>query len=303
MIKFLKPIRYSGASIISFFRISPPIWKIFNWKGDALYKEYCPKLNPIQENVVNELKNNGVVSLDIGDIFPENNPLSDLIDYIDHNGNNDKVEPRKNYLHHYWDEPSSETAIIDFENPFINLILDSKFLDIVNSYMESCSKLIYFDLAKTNPVVNGNPAIASQRWHRDSGMKKVLKAFIYLNDVDESSGPFKYIIKSHASGPRGRLFPQKQFGRHGFYPPDGMVEKHVEKKEIKSFFGKAGTIIFCDTTGLHKGGYATSKSRIMFTSMFVFEGDFIRPKFKITAESQHHKDSLNDVSRFSLTKN
>ena len=132
-------------------------------------------------------------------------------------------------------------------------------------------------------------------------MKKLIKIFIYLNDVDEENGPFKYIHQSHASGRLGTLFPQRQFGRHGFYPPEGSVEKQVSKNDIKSFIGRAGTVVFCDTTGLHKGGYSISRTRIMFTSMFATEGDVIKPMFKYPIDFQERTNTLNTVSRFTVT--
>ena len=39
----------------------------------------------------------------------------------------------------------------------------------------------------------------------------------------------------------------------------------IPPEAIKTFTGKAGTMIFCDTSGLHQGGYATGKERIMST--------------------------------------
>lgn len=32
--------------------------------------------------------------------------------------------------------------------------------------------------------------------------------------------------------------------------------------------GKAGTLIFCDTAGLHRGGFAVGRERIMSTGFF-----------------------------------
>ena len=301
MIDFLKPIRYPIAAAYSFLRASPPIWNFLNRTGNALYKEHLPNLDSLQKKMVSNLTKNGIASVHLDELFPDNNVLSNLMAFTDPDKMTGKVQPRKPFLRHYWAEPSAETPEIDFDNPFIKLLLNSRVLDVVNSYMKSCSKLIYFDLAETNLMDSGELPTASQRWHRDSGMKRLIKIFIYLNDVDEETGPFKYIRQSHASGKLGSLFPQRQFGRHGFYPPEGSVEKQVSNNDIKSCIGRAGTVVFCDTTGLHKGGYSISKPRIMFTSMFATEGDFIRPMFKYPIDFQERMNTLNAVSHFTVT--
>ena len=49
--------------------------------------------------------------------------------------------------------------------------------------------------------------------------------------------------------------------------------------------GDAGTIIFCDTTGLHKGGHSISKPRYLLNACFRSNGSYWR-------YSQEHKDSI-----------
>ena len=39
----------------------------------------------------------------------------------------------------------------------------------------------------------------------------------------------------------------------------------VPKNDIRVCTGRAGTVVFCDTTTLHRGGYATKSERTMFT--------------------------------------
>jgi hypothetical protein len=37
----------------------------------------------------------------------------------------------------------------------------------------------------------------SQLWHRDAEDRRLIKVFIYLNDVGSQNGPFCYIPKTH----------------------------------------------------------------------------------------------------------
>ena len=112
----------------------------------------------------------------------------------------------------------------------------------------------------------GAAPIDSQRWHRDPEDKIVVKMFLYLNDVDEKTGPFMYVRGSHHLGKYKNLFPTAPPA--GSYPPLGSVEEKISKGDINIKTGRAGTIIFCETSGLHKGGYATEKERLMFTAIY-----------------------------------
>ena len=96
------------------------------------------------------------------------------------------------------------------------------------------------------------------------------------------------------------LYPQKQFGRRGMYPPEGAIDKVVPKTDIMTCTSRAGTVIFCDTTGMHKGGYSISKARGMFTAVYVAEGDLIKPKYKYPVGFSEKLATLNPVSKFAV---
>ncbi len=132
---------------------------------------------------------------------------------------------------------------------------------LADHYLETKGHISYLMLNRTNPVRKGSPWVASQRWHRDADDRQVLRLFIYLNDVDETSGPFMYIRGSQCGGRNWKKFPQ--------HPPLGKylandVAQHFNKNDVVVCAGKAGTLILADAAGLHRGGYATEKERIMF---------------------------------------
>jgi hypothetical protein len=91
--------------------------------------------------------------------------------------------------------------------------------------------------------------------------------FLYLSDVnDVGAGPFTYLRGSQQGGPYRKHYPQKF--PQGSYPPAGAVEKLADPKDILTCLGRAGTIIFADTSGLHKGGFSTTTARLMYTAGF-----------------------------------
>jgi hypothetical protein len=52
------------------------------------------------------------------------------------------------------------------------------------------------------------------------------------------------------------------------YPPEGAVESRFPPEQRRVCTGKAGTLVFCDTTGFHKGGHATGKGRYLFNAVY-----------------------------------
>ena len=163
------------------------------------------------------------------------------------------------------------------------------------------SRLKYHDLAKTMPIAKDGKAVLSQKWHRDPEEKRICKVFIYLSDVDETSGPFTYAYKSTFRNKYGHLSPQKPPA--STYPPDGYVEKNIPKEELREMTGKAGTMIFCDTSGLHKGGLATEKERIMYTAYYASWACKDATRYKLPSNWEEARQNLSPEQIFALERN
>jgi hypothetical protein len=171
--------------------------------------------------------------------------------------------------------------VLDFTNPYLGLALDSSVLRIISSYLTVMARFYYLTLNITKPVPEGSTAVQSQRWHRDPEDIRTCKVFLYLNDVPLTAGPFIYVKGSQRGGKWGHLFPQKP--PKGCYPDGALLEKTIPKEDILIATGGKGSIIFCDTAGLHKGGYATENERIMFTAGYCTDASvwplrFVRPQ-------------------------
>jgi hypothetical protein len=93
-----------------------------------------------------------------------------------------------------------------------------------------------------------------------------VKTFLYLRDVNENHGPFCYIPGTHNGGPFREVYPQKV--AVGVYPKDGQVDKRFSADQRKICTGSAGTLIFCDTTGFHKGGHPIERGRLVFNAVY-----------------------------------
>lgn len=170
---------------------------------------------------------------------------------------------------------------LDFSHPFIRFSLSNPVLGVVNAYLGMVSKFREFFLEVTVPLGAGQP-FASQRWHQDPDDRKLIKVFLYLNDVGESAGPFTYLKRSHAGGRWRRVFPfQPERGRH---PDPAYVQRTVPATEFATATGPAGTIIFCDTSGVHRGGYAVANERIMFTAVFTTPASRLPRRYAVPSE-------------------
>jgi len=149
------------------------------------------------------------------------------------------------------------------DDPWLRAALDPTFLDLANAYLGLWSKLEYVDLWYTPPT-GAEDRRASQRWHRDFNDRLLLKAFVYLLDVDEEAGPFEYVPGSFPGGPLGDLWPWAPGGTEA-YPPAEEFDRRLADARVETFAAPRGTLILCNTAGFHRGGFARSKPRALAT--------------------------------------
>ncbi|MDZ8104591.1 MAG: phytanoyl-CoA dioxygenase [Nostoc sp. DedQUE12a] len=104
-------------------------------------------------------------------------------------------------------------------------------------------------------------------WHSDAEDRRIIKIFIYLNDVEEKTGPFEYIPRSLApvfSWKYIRLY-YKLFKSGYMGIDDEDVKPVIPKSAWKSCPGPAGTVIIVDTkNALHHGTVRTEERSALF---------------------------------------
>jgi hypothetical protein len=152
---------------------------------------------------------------------------------------------------------------LDLDDPWLATCASHRMLDIANTYLGLWSKLEYVDMWYSVPQPADADRRSSQRWHRDFNDKHLLKAFLYLVDVDEGTGPFEYVPGSAPGGRYSDAWPWRPLGEN--YPPDGELEKRIPDDGIRTFTAPKGTMVFCNTSGFHRGGFATDRARVLAT--------------------------------------
>lgn len=186
------------------------------------------------------------------------------------------------------------------DDPWVKLSLSNRMLDVVNAYRGLWTKLLSVDNVYTVPFPGSEERVGSQNWHRDPEDLNVVKVFLYFSDVDDQAGPFEYVQGSVKGSRYGDAWPWRVRG--GTYPPAGELEKVVAPSDLVSAEGRAGTIIFCDTSGWHRGGFAKSKPRTLSIHTYVSPASVAaeRTKPQIIVDAARENGRLSDVARFAV---
>ena len=183
-------------------------------------------------------------------------------------------------------------------DPWFRAVSSQRLLDVANAYLEMWSKLEYVDVWYSVPQPAAAERISSQRWHRDYNDKHLLKVFLYLVDVDESMGPFQYVAGSHPGGPYADAWGWEPLGQH--YPTEEELESRIPPSAVQTFTGPAGTLLFCNTAGFHRGGFSTTKPRVLATATYSSPASLA----SLTVRSYEYTGSLDELdapTRFALS--
>lgn len=158
-------------------------------------------------------------------------------------------------------------ATIEPDSPVLQLGLQRRLLDVVNSYLSLHGRLIYVDVWNTIPLVHDGPDMGSQRWHRDPEDSRLVKAFLCVSDVGPGAGPLEYIPHSRRGERYGSVFPQRFPA--GSVAPAEAIDAVVPSADRERCVGARATLFVVDTAGLHRGGRATRDHRVLATWTYV----------------------------------
>lgn len=281
-----------------FVRTRNLVWNKINRPYLEAYKSHEPNFNNLQRQILDILETDGITITHMNEFMPESGLLKDMQELSERMINPEGVGRKKTFLNYFFEEKNAK----NLSNPFVKFALDERILEIAGAYFKMHARLKFFSGNITRPVSEGEDAKGSQRWHRDPGIKRILKVFLYVNDVpDKSAGPFTYIKGSQPGGRYGNIFKQILFGEEGYYPKERAVEKKIPRNAVQICTGSAGTIVFCNTLGLHKGGYSTTKERIMFTAMYKHNPSNIPADKKYPENFDEEFAKLSSVQKLAVT--
>lgn len=151
-------------------------------------------------------------------------------------------------------------------HPALELALSRPVLELIASYYGLFPRLV--DISIHYTMLTDTPASASQLWHRDPGDLKLVKVFLYLNDVDEHGGPFCYIPGTQPCGPLSHVKPphldKELEGRERLWRiTDEEMRAVIPEKRWVKCTGPIGTMVVADTIGYHRGLKPVKRERTM----------------------------------------
>ena len=278
--------------ILGFFLKHTFYWNILNNVSLKAFKNSKYKIEMLEKNIIDTIIKDGIAITHIDD-FEDCYNKDDLDKYYEEK-KKIKISSIKKFFNYYvggnYQTQKQKIKVNEF---LFKISTSEPFLKIINTYFKLFGKLVYLELNETDLERKSSNSEFSQNWHRDPGIRKIIKVFIYFNDVDKNSGPFTYIKQSHNSGKWGKIFKQRKFGVNGCYPNPEEISNVIPNKYFLECTGKKGTIIFADTTGLHRGANQFKKKRVMSTSVFYPPADLKKSNIEIVDS----KKNINDLQK------
>ncbi len=288
IIKFFYKIRMSGF-------IHRLVAKKYNGKEIII--------SPLQNYILGDLEVKGYSMVHIDDIFGEGyyeKNLKAVANTVKEKLNNDlqleggtyRFKRGKDFVARFYDEDKP----ISFNDKINELVINDFFYDIAVKYLGTHPRITNIDYWLNIPKLDTPKS--SQKWHRDYEDLKLLKVFFYLGDVTPESGPLSYIESSQHTGKFGEIFP-REFP-NGIVVEDKEINAHFANNEQKTFTLKDGTLIFADTSGLHKGGHCIRDERFLYTFTYTSFAGISPRNFKLSIDEAFNKIELR--KKVSLTK-
>lgn len=236
------------------------------------FASHAPELDDVQRRIVDALDGDGYVTLPFAELAGEERWsaveaqgaafIADTERTLAEGGQG-KVRAGKEFVVR---AHSFEGVTLGEDDAWFSFCASRRMLDVANAYLRLQAKLSYVDLWYTAQQPATDERVASQNWHVDFDDKHLLKAFVYLTDVGPDNGPFEYVPGSQPGGRHHSVRPWVPMG-YGRVP-DEDVARSVPAEEIATFTGSKGTLILCNTSGLHRGGFATAGPRVLATATY-----------------------------------
>jgi hypothetical protein len=135
----------------------------------------------------------------------------------------------------------------------LGLANNASVVGIVTEYLGCKPTISQIGLRWTFPYT-ANTDDFTQELHRDYDDWKSVKLFVYLTDVDETSGPHVFVAGSHRTAGRFRC---------SSYYTSQDVEIQYGRERIRSVTAPSGAGFFADTFGIHKGEIPLTRPRLL----------------------------------------
>jgi hypothetical protein len=223
------------------------------WK----HSRNLPALEGSDRTILNALKKDGVYVTTLADLGF--NSSSELLKAAYH-----QLSKMENPHNEHLDEKLPQIYTVTGLPEFYAWGIEKRLLSIIENYIGLPIAFHGVHLRKDFPSKH---QFGTLLWHSDAEDRRIIKIFIYLNDVEEKTGPFEYIPRSLTSLFSWNYFQlyYKLWRSNYMGIDDEEVKPVIPKSAWKSCPGLAGTVILVDTkNALHHGTVRTEERSTLF---------------------------------------
>ena len=144
-----------------------------------------------------------------------------------------------------------------FDDPSLRkLILHEPMLQEISNYLGNVPFLEYAELLQSLPSTQ---LMQSQLWHRDRTAKRIVKVFLYIEEVEIQNGPFGFVsAQSSCAIP---FWKNHYIGDDDFF-------RYVSKDEVQLVIGKPGKSFLIDTARCFHFGSRCQEPRLVLVLYF-----------------------------------
>ncbi|MDM9585534.1 phytanoyl-CoA dioxygenase [Nostoc sp. GT001] len=226
---------------------------VARWK----HSRNLPALEGCDRNILKTLKKDGVYVTTLADLGF--NSSSELLKAA-----YQQLSQMENPNNDHLDEKLPQICTVTGLPEFYAWAMEKRLLNLIENYIGLPIAFHGVHLRKDFPSKH---QFGTLLWHSDAEDRRIIKIFIYLNDVKEKTGPFEYIPRSLTSlfsWNYIRLF--YKLWKSGYMGiDDEEVKPVIPKSAWKSCPGPAGTVIIVDTkNALHHGTVRTEERSTLF---------------------------------------
>jgi hypothetical protein len=236
------------ATLFSDFEYYVALWK---------HSRKLPELEEGDRQILNALKKDGVCVTTLADLGL--NSSSELLKAAYH-----QLSQMENPNNDHLDEKLPQISTVTGLPEFYAWGKEKRLFNIIENYIGLPVAFHGVHLRKDFPSKH---QFGTLLWHSDAEDRRIIKIFVYLNDVEEKTGPFEYIPRSLTSLFSWNYFRlyYKLFKSNYMGIDDEEVTPVIPKSAWKSCPGAAGTVIIVDTKNtLHHGTVRTEQRAALF---------------------------------------
>ena len=258
-------------------------------------------MNQEQTRIVNEVKENGIAFSSVQDLLNEDQKglFNKGVEYFNGFLKAPHIQERCQRIaalnpiqyKNKWYEITQYEYLksgIGLDNPIVQMYMQDVFIDMATEF-HGVSPKVRNILTWVHPQNPLQQEINSQVWHRDQEDWEVFKVFVLFSNVGPTNGPTQYVKKTQHGGKYDKI-TNNMNGQS-----TSVFTFPIPEEEIVSSEGPAGTIVFMNTNGLHKGGLVKEGVRVMT------QANFLKPTAPLiengALESFDYSDKINILDR------